>query len=108
MKKWIGTEISGDNLIEYLQKKCPVKITESDQSCNAYCSNIDTKAKIKHMRCQQLLCSSSTRSNIRPDVDNLIVTISCYDKGSLVVNGYSNVLMELKCVIRFINQKMIM
>ena len=49
------------------------------------------------------LCSTSLRSNIRPDINNLIVEISWYDKGGLVANGYSNVLMELRCVIRFIN-----
>ena len=49
------------------------------------------------------LCSTSLRSNIRPDINNLIVEISWYDKGGLVDNGYSNVLMELRCVIRFIN-----
>ena len=63
--------------------------------------------KIKHMRCQHLLCSTSPRSNIRPDGDNLIDKLSCYDKDGLVINGYSNVLMELKCVIRFISQKIL-
>ena len=55
------------------------------------------------MRYEQLLYSTSPRSNIRLDVDNLIVKISYYDKGGLVVNGYSNDLIELKYVIRFIN-----
>ena len=52
---------------------------------------INTKTKIKHMRYKQFLCSTPLILNIRPDVDNLIVKISCYDKGGLVVNGYSNV-----------------
>ena len=56
------------------------------------------------MRCQYLLCSTSPRSNIQPDGDNLIVKTSFYNKDGLVVNGYSNILMELKFVIRFINK----
>ena len=102
MKKGIGNKISGDDLIEYLQKNCPFKIIESDQSCYVYSSNINAKKKL---RCQQLLYSTSSRSYIRTDVDSFIVQIICYDKDGLVVNGYSNVLMELKCIIRFINLK---
>ena len=105
MNKGIETEISGDDFIEYIQKNCTFKIVESDQSCNVYRSNINAKTKIKHMRCQHLLCSTSPRSNIRPDEKNLIVKISYYDKDGLVVNGYSNVLIELKCAVRFINKK---
>ena len=45
------------------------------------------------MICQQLLYSTSPRLNIRSDVNNLIVKIRCYDKGGLVVNSYSNILM---------------
>ena len=41
------------------------------------------------MRYEQLLYSTSPRSNIRSDVDNFIIKISCYDKRCLVVNGYS-------------------
>ena len=36
LKKGIGTEITGDSLIEYLQKNCPFKIIDSEQSCNVY------------------------------------------------------------------------
>ena len=61
--------------------------------------------KIKHIRCQNLLCSTNSQCNIRPNVENLIVKISCFDKDGLVVNGYSNVLIELSFVIKFINQK---
>ena len=52
-----------------------------------------------------MLCSTIPKSNIRPDIDNLIVKISGYDINGLVVNRYSNVLMELKTVIRYTNKK---
>ena len=42
--------------------------------------------KIKHIRCQNILCSTTRKSNIRPDIDNLIVKISGYDINDLVVN----------------------
>ena len=52
-----------------------------------------------------MLCSTIPKSNIRPDIDNLIVKISGYDINDLVVNWYSNVLMELKIIVRYINKK---
>ena len=64
--------------------------------------------KIKYMRCQHLLFSTSPRSKIRPNGNNFIIEISCYAKDCLVVYSYSNFLIELKCVIRFINKKKMM
>ena len=66
LKKEIETEISGDDLIDYLRKRYPFKIIESGQSYNVYRTNINGK-KIKYVRCQQLLCSTTPRSNIWPD-----------------------------------------
>ena len=63
------------------------------------------KKKVKLVRYQQLLYSTTPRLNIRLHYDSLIVKISCYDKDGLVVNRHSNVLMKLKCVIRFTNKK---
>ena len=50
-------------------------------------------------------CSTTPKRNILLDIDNLIVKISGYDINCLVINGYSNVLMELKNIVRCINQK---
>ena len=105
LKKGIGTEITGDNLIEYLPKQCPFKIIDSEQASNVYREYIMNITKIKHITCQSILCSTTPKSKIRPDIDNLIVKINGYDINGLVVNGYSNVLMELKIVIRYINLK---
>ena len=33
--------------------------------------------------------------------------ISCYDKNGLIVNGRSIVFDEIKCVIRFMNKKLL-
>ena len=107
LKKGIGTEITGDSLIEYLQKNYLFEIIDSEQASNVYRKYITSKTKIQNIRYQKCLCSTTPRSNIRPDIDNLIAKISCYDKDGLVVNGYSNVLMELKIVIKYINKKRI-
>ena len=105
IEKGIGTEITGDSLIEYLQKNCPFKIIGSEQASNIYREYITNITKIKHIRCQNFSCSTTRISNIRSNIDNLIVKISGYDINGLVVNGYSNVLMELKIIIRYINFK---
>ena len=105
IKKGIGTEITSDNLIEYLQTNCPFKVIDSEQACNVYREYITNITKIKYIRCQNRLCSTTPKVNISPDIDNLIVRISGYDINGLVVNGYSNVLMELNIIIRYINQK---
>ena len=94
MKKRIGTEITGDSLIEYLQKNYLFEIIDSEQTSNVYREYITNITKIKHIRCQFFLCSTTPKVNIRPDIDNLIVRISGYDINGLVVNGYSNLLMD--------------
>ena len=101
----IGTEIHGDDSIECLEKHCPFKIIDSEQASNVYREFINNRTKIKHIRCQNLLYSTNPQCNICPNVENLIVKISGFDKDGLVVNGYSNVLIELTLVIKFINQK---
>ena len=86
LKKGIGTEITGDCLIEHLQKNWSFKIIDSEQSCNVYREYITNITKIKHIRCQNLLCSTTPKVNIRSNIDNLIVKISGYDINGLVVN----------------------
>ena len=97
MKKGIDTEITGDSLIEYLQNNCPFKIIDSKQASNVYRKYITNIKKTKHIRCQNHLCSTIPKPNIRPDIDKLIVKISGYDINCLVVNGYSNELIAKNC-----------
>ena len=77
-------------------KNCPFEIIESEETSNVYRIYITNIAKIKHKRCQTLLCLTTPKSNIFPDIETLIVIISGYDNNALVGNGYSNILMELK------------
>ena len=89
------------------KKIYPFKIIDLEQASNVYREYITNITKIKHIRCQNLLCSTTPKPNIRPDIDNLIVRIIGYDFNGLVVNRYNNVLMELKIIIRHINKKRI-
>ena len=49
LKKRIGTEITGDSLIEYLQKHSSFKIIDSKQASNVYREYITNITKIKHI-----------------------------------------------------------
>ena len=42
---------------------------------------------------------------MRPDIDNLIVNITCYDKHRKAINCFSNAMIELKCMLGYINKK---
>ena len=86
-KRAIGTEICGDDLIEYLEKNCPFKVIDPEQASNVYREFINNRTKVKQIRCQNLLCSTNPQFNIRPDIENFIVKISGFDKNKLVVNG---------------------
>ena len=46
----IGTEIRGDDLIEYLEKYCPFKVIDSEQASNVYRVFLNNRTKIKHIR----------------------------------------------------------
>ena len=61
LKKGIGTEITGDGLIEYLQKSCPFKVIDSEQASDVYREYITNITKIKHTRCQNLLWSTTPK-----------------------------------------------
>ena len=61
--------------------------------------------KIKHLRCQQLLCSTKPCPNKRPEIDNLIVKVTFYDNVENPIIGFCNVMVELKLIISFIDNK---
>ena len=65
LKKGIGTKITRDSLIEYLQNNCPFKIIGLEQASNVYREYIMNITKIKHIRCQNLLCSSTPKHSSR-------------------------------------------
>ena len=71
----IGIIIKGDDLIVLLKDECAFKSIENDQVGNIFRSIIDWP-KIKHLRCQQLLCSTKSCHSNRPDIDNLIVKVT--------------------------------
>ena len=72
LKKGIGTEITRDSLIEYLQKIDHLKIIDSEQASNVYCEYITNITKIKHTRCQNLLWSTTPKPTF---VQTLIILL---------------------------------
>ena len=60
--------------------------------------------KIKPLRCQQLLCSTKPCPNKRPDIDNLIVKVTCYGNVGNPIIGFCNIMVELKLIIKKYNQ----
>ena len=71
----IGKLINGDELIILLKDKCSFRTIKIDEVSNIYRSVIDWP-KIKHLRCQQLLCSTKPCPNKRLEIDNLIVKVT--------------------------------
>ena len=100
----IGIIIKGDGLIVLLKDECAFKLIENDEVGNIFRSIIDWP-KIKHLRCQQLLCSTKPCHNKRLDIDNLIVKAIFYDKiGNKIIDFY-NIMVQLKLIISFIDNK---
>ena len=77
---------------------------KNDEVSNIYRSIIDWP-KIKHLRCQQLLCSTRPCPNKRPDINNLIVKVTYYDNVGNPIIGFYNIMVKLKLIISFIDNK---
>ena len=99
----IGKLIKGDELIVLLKDKCSFRPIKNDEVSNIYRSIIDWP-KIKHLRCQQLLCSTKPCPNKRPDIDNLIVIFTFYVNVGNPIIGFC-IMVELKLIISFIDNK---
>ena len=100
----IGKVINGDELIFLLKDKCSFRTIKNDEVSNIYRSVIDWP-KIKHLRCQQFLYSTKPCPNKRPEIDNLIVKVTFYDNVGNPIIGFCNVMVELKLIISFIDNK---
>ena len=100
----IGKMVNGDELILFLNDRCAFKPVENDQVNIIYRSIINWP-KIKHLRCQQLLCSTKRCINKRPNIDNLIVKVTFYDNNGDGIIGFYNIIEELNLIIIFIDYK---
>ena len=100
----IGQLIRGDDLIVLLKDECSFKPIKNDEVGNIYRSIIDW-LKLKHLCCQQLLCSTKPCPNKRPYIDNLIVKVTFYDNVGNAIICFCNIMVELKLIISYIDSK---
>ena len=56
---------------------------------------------------ETILCSTKVCPNKRPEIDNLIVKVTFYDNVGNPIIGFCNVMVELKLIISFIDNKKI-
>lgn len=87
-----------------MKDKDTFKPIENNEVSNIFRSVIDWP-KIKHLRCQQLLCSTKPYHNKVPDIYNLIVKVTFYDKIENAIISFYNIMVELKLIIIFIDNK---
>ena len=55
------------------------------------------------MRRKLLLCSTTPSSNMRSNIDNIIVKITYNDKNWTIINGLNNIMIELKRIMGYIS-----
>ena len=91
-------------MIVLLKDECSFRPIKNNEVSNIYRSVVDWP-KIKHLRYQQLLCSSKPCPNKRPEIDNLIVKVTFYGNVGNAIIGFCNVMVELKLIISFIDNK---
>ena len=91
-------------MIVLLKDKYSFRPITNDEVSNIYRSIIDSP-KIKYLRYQQLLCSTKPCSNKRPDIDNLFVKVTFYDNVGNPIIGFYNIMVELKLIMDFIDNK---
>ena len=91
----IGQIIDGDLLADFLQDTFPYKVIELDLCANVFCESMNVN-KVQHLKCHQLLSKTLPCINQRPDIDNLLVKVTCYAKYDLPIPGFANVIFQLQ------------
>ena len=89
-------------MIVLLKDKGSFRPIKNDEVGSIYRSIIDWP-KLKHLRCQQLLCSTKPCPNKRPNIDNLIVKVTFSDNVGNAIIGFYNITVELKLIISCID-----
>ena len=100
----IGQIIDGDLLVELLQDTCPFKVIRSHQCSNVYIDSLDF-SKVQHLKCHQLLSKTTPFVNQRPDIDNLLVMVTCFEKYGIPIIGFTNVIFSLPLITSYIHEK---
>ena len=64
-----------------------------------------TNNNSKKLKYHQLLCATIPCLNDRPEVEDMIVQISCYDSNGRPIMEYNNCMIELKYLISYVHKK---
>ena len=82
----IGQVLVGDVLVDLLQDTCPFKVIEYYQCSNMFTDSLDF-SKVQHLKWRQLLPTTSPCVNQRPDIDNLLIMVTCFEKYGIPIIG---------------------
>ena len=100
----IGQIIDGDVLVELLQDTCTFKVIGSHQCSNVYTDSLDF-SKVQHLKCHQLLYKTTPCVNQRPNIDNLLVMVTCFEKYGIPIIGFTKVIFSLPLITVSIHAK---
>ena len=76
----------------------------SHQCYNVYTDSLDL-IKVQHLKCHQLLSKTTPCANQRPDIDNLLVMVTCFEKYGIPIIGFTNVIFSLPLITSYIHEK---
>ena len=75
------------------------------------CSNVFTDSldfpKVQHFKCHQLLSKTTPCVNQRPDINNLLVMVTCFEKYRIPVIRLTNVVFSLPLITNYIHSSQI-
>ena len=74
----------------------------SHQYSNVYTDSLDS-SKVQHLKCHQLLFKTTDCVNQRPDIDNLLVMVTCFEKYGIPIIGFTKVIFSLPLITSYIH-----
>ena len=79
-------------------------MVESHQCSNVFTDSLDF-SKVQHLKCHQLLSKTTPCVNQRPDIDNLLVMVICFEKYGIPIVGLTKVIFSLPLITSYIHAK---
>ena len=62
-------------------------------------------SKVQHLKWRQLLPTTSPCVNQRPDIDNLLIMVTCFEKYGIPISGLTKVIFSLPLITSYIHAK---
>ena len=73
------------------------------------CSNVFTDyldlSKVQNLKCHQILSKTTPCVNQRPDIDNLLLIITCFEKCWIPIIELNNVIFSLPLITCYVHAK---